>query len=248
MHAATILGMSAGAWTAVATAALAAVTAVAVGVAIWVSNGQLAEARQLRREQAEPHVVVYAEDSGAPFANIDLVVRNLGKTSAFDVVVKIEPPPESAARPPQAPLALPPSFRTLVPNQQWRTFWDSSRVRARAKSQGQEYATDHIVTVSFKDSAARTYTWEGTVSWDAVAIGDVGQSNTLHELVEALERIESTLSSFKSNNIFGGGLTVTVHDGDAKGGSPWGWGRRAQAAAEDADDDGEAGQDGSDQG
>jgi len=77
-------------WSAFGTCATFAVAFVA---AIY-AKGQLAEARTLRKEQAQPYVAVYMQASPGHQRQIDLVVRNFGATVAKDVQVLIHPPPE----------------------------------------------------------------------------------------------------------------------------------------------------------
>jgi hypothetical protein len=89
--AASIWDISAEQWTAGATVVTAAVAAVAAAVAGKVGMRQLGEARELRKAQAAPYVVVYADLSTANSAFVELVVKNLGTTAAHDVRIAIDP-------------------------------------------------------------------------------------------------------------------------------------------------------------
>ena len=85
--------MSPGGWTGLAACITAAV---AIGAAI-IGRNQLSEARRLRKEQAQPYVVVFLSQIEGDAQHMDLVIKNFGKTAATDVRVAFPVALESGA-------------------------------------------------------------------------------------------------------------------------------------------------------
>ncbi|MDR7300410.1 hypothetical protein [Haloactinomyces albus] len=110
-------------WSAVGSCATALVAIVAAGVAFW----QAGEARKLRKEQAQPYIAVYMDISPVSQQVIDLVIKNFGHTVAYDVEVTFDPPlvRSSGSGNDTEPVHVPKTIKTLVPQQEWRCFWDS---------------------------------------------------------------------------------------------------------------------------
>ena len=98
------------------------------------AEAMVREAERLRREQAQPYVVVFTEPSGK-YDLIDLVIKNLGKTAARDVRLKITPTPTRAATDEAMPreVWIPTEIPVLVPQQEWRTGWDFGKLRRHAE-------------------------------------------------------------------------------------------------------------------
>src|SRR5207248_1820045 len=97
---------------------------------------QLGEAQRLRREQAQPYVAAFIDETGTGIHQYDLVVKNFGTTAATDVRVKITPPPRSANlrnSDVEHWLKVPEAIPVLVPGQQWATYWDWSGALDEAK-------------------------------------------------------------------------------------------------------------------
>lgn len=122
--------MQAGTW--------AAWTAVALGVvALLYAHHQIKKAHRLSAEHAQPTVVMFMEPNTSDWHLIELVVRNYGRTPAYDISMEFENPPTV----PQyeqshgmdgltiAELALPDEIPMLAPGQEWRTVWDSAMNR-----------------------------------------------------------------------------------------------------------------------
>jgi hypothetical protein len=81
-------------WSALGTWVTAGIAAAAGLIAL----GQVKEARKTRQEQAQPYVVVYMEPSQGVPKIIDLVVRNFGKTTAYNVTMEISPYPKRSVQ------------------------------------------------------------------------------------------------------------------------------------------------------
>jgi hypothetical protein len=83
-----LLGWTADEWSAfgaLMAAAGAIGTLIVAVVAARAAFRQVAEARELRQEQAQPYVAVYMEPSAATPEIVDLVIRNFGATAAHEV-------------------------------------------------------------------------------------------------------------------------------------------------------------------
>lgn len=65
-------------------------------------NRQLQRGRRAAAEQTRPHVAMFMEPHAADWHVIELVVRNFGKTAAYDIRFAFtQPPPSPATRPPR---------------------------------------------------------------------------------------------------------------------------------------------------
>lgn len=125
-----LTNLSSGGWLAIAAWAALAFG----GVVLLVVNRQIRKNRELKQEQVRPQVAMYMEPHAVDWHIIELVVRNFGETSAYDVRFDFINPPTVAAYedrtfdgPPEVDeLELPSELPLLAPGQEWRTVWDSS--------------------------------------------------------------------------------------------------------------------------
>jgi len=130
--------MRADAW-----AALAQWLTVAVaGWALIYARGQVKEARDTRERVAQPEVVVFI-DHHQIRRYVDLVIKNFGQTTAYNIRITL-PPLEVARRDratgePVSTLYVPENIAVLAPGQEWRTVWDSvvRREKFKGKLQNQ---------------------------------------------------------------------------------------------------------------
>jgi len=125
-----VLGISAGAWT-----ALAAWLAVVVGIAALVyAWRQYQRARADAAELLQPNVAMYMEPSASDWHLIELVVKNFGRTPAYGIRFEFANPPtvgkyESAYEDRYVDITelnLPAEIPYLAPTQEWRIVWDSA--------------------------------------------------------------------------------------------------------------------------
>lgn len=127
------------AWTALA--ALAQVGTVGVaGWALIYARGQVKEARETRERVAQPDVVVFIERDPDNWHHMDLVVKNFGQTTAYNIRITL--PPLAVAPWTRADtgeevtsLQVPERIAVLAPGQEWRTSWDSGIERAEYEGQ-----------------------------------------------------------------------------------------------------------------
>lgn len=119
-----VTSVHADAWSAIAQW----VTVVIAGGAAWFAAAQVIEARRTREEVAQPNVVVFADFNQVKSQFVDLVIKNFGQTSAYDIIPDIEPLErisETDATDGIGSVYLPSKIVVLAPGQEWRTVWDS---------------------------------------------------------------------------------------------------------------------------
>ncbi|BBX65229.1 hypothetical protein MSAS_44030 [Mycobacterium saskatchewanense] len=122
--------------------AWAAWAAIALGIiALVFTNRQLNRHRGLTAEQARPHVAMLMEPHPADWHVIELVVRNFGRTAAYDIQFAFSNPPTVAEYENATDgyadiveLQLPRELPVLAPGQEWRMVWDSALDRAEIGS------------------------------------------------------------------------------------------------------------------
>jgi hypothetical protein len=176
-------------------------------VAAIVGGWELKEARDLRIEQAQPYVAVYADVSPASSAVFDLVVKNFGRTPATNIRVQIKPALGRAAYGDEL-VELPPVIPTLVPGQEWRTFWDTQMARKDSP-----LPNSYAVEVRFSDAKGRRdFGLQFELDWHASTHRDVVDVASFHDAAKALQEIRTTLK----NAMPQGALDVLARDGDAR--------------------------------
>ena len=128
-----VTGAGSGTWL-----AWAAWVALALGaIALLYTHRQIQRNRRLTAEQSRPHVAMFMEPHAADWHLIELVVRNFGKTAAYNISFDFPRPPTVAEYENASDgyadvveLQLPRDLPTLAPSQEWRTVWDSALARA----------------------------------------------------------------------------------------------------------------------
>lgn len=136
--------MHADAWAAWAQWATAAI---AFGAAIY-ARGQVREARKTRERVAQPDVVVYV-DLHDVRRYMDLVIKNFGQTTAYNIRLKLPPlhvaPHTNRSTGDEVKhLYVPEQIAVLAPGQEWRTVWDSAVRRENYKGTLQNQFVGHV--------------------------------------------------------------------------------------------------------
>jgi len=187
---ADVFGVGAQGWTAISTSVGAGVALAAGIAAATIGRRQLAETRQVRKAEYQPYVVVYAEDSPSGKQSIDLVIKNTGRTAARDVRIEFSPAVDSVALSPEySPLPVPTCIPVLVPNQEWRTFWDSGIKRTSEDQRSARYTA----TVQFLDSEGENELgpYEFVIDWTLIM--NRGSATSSDDPVKSLQRIAKAL-------------------------------------------------------
>lgn len=167
--------------------------------------------------QTQPYVVVTVEAlalASGVFA--ELVVRNTGRTPAYDVVITFDPPPKRVLGPgqPARDLKVPERFPVLAPDQEWRSTW----INLERQSEKDELPIPGVVTatVTFKrdgdrDPIGGPFVYEldpRTLIYTRLVL--YGE----HEAAKALREVAKEIKSWKGPG--GRGLRVWARDGDAQ--------------------------------
>ncbi len=133
-------------------------------VALIFANQQIRRNRRLATEETRPHVGMFMEPHAADWHLIELVVRNFGKTSAYDVSFTFPHPPTVAEYENATDryadvveLQLPHQLPTLAPGQEWRTVWDSALDRAEL---GEGIESRFPGTLTYYDRAETPRGWK----------------------------------------------------------------------------------------
>ena len=155
-----VTGATSGTWLAWAVWAL-----LALGVVALIYIGQ--QNRRNRRaatDETRPHVGMFMEPHAADWHVIELVVRNFGKTSAYDVSFTFPHPPTVAeyenatdGYADVVELQLPRQLPTLAPGQEWRTVWDSALDRTEL---GEGIESRFPGTVTYYDRVESPRGWK----------------------------------------------------------------------------------------
>jgi len=155
-----VLNAGSGAWLAWAVWALLALGVVAL---IYIGQ-QNRRNRRLASEEIRPHVGMFMEPHAADWHVIELVVRNFGKTPAYDISFTFPQPPTVAEYENATDgyadvieLQLPKQLPTLAPGQEWRTVWDSALDRTEL---GEGIESRFPGTVTFYDRVENPRGWK----------------------------------------------------------------------------------------
>jgi hypothetical protein len=208
VSAGAFLNVSAGAWTALGTWATVAVAVIAAVV----GYRQIIESRRLRDAQAQPYVVVFIEEAEGPRSNVDLVVKNFGRTAATEIRVELDGALDSAVLSPEhSPVRIPEIIPSLAPGQEWRTFWDS--LISRKDSSLPMSLTGRV---SFRDFEGRKKFKPTSFVLDLQVLMDRGYATAyrMHDAAGALREIKTILASWQEPDRTG--LRILARDGDQK--------------------------------
>jgi hypothetical protein len=155
-----LTGVPSGTWLAWAVWALAILGV----VALIYANQQMRRNRRRATEETRPHVGMFMEPHAADWHLIELVVRNFGKTAAYDVQFTFPNPPTVAEYENATngyadivELQLPHQLPTLAPDQEWRTVWDSALDRAEL---GEGIESRFPGTLTYYDRAETPRGWK----------------------------------------------------------------------------------------
>jgi hypothetical protein len=197
--------------------ASAAWAAVALGiVALLVANRKVKHNQRLAAEQARPQVAMLMEPHAADWHVIELVVRNFGRTAAYDIRFSFANPPTVAEYENAADgyanvveLQLPRELPVLAPGQEFRMVWDSALDRAQI---GRGIESRFTGTVSYYDRPQQPRGWRFwrrdrsplqtpvVLDWDALPPVQRIELMTTHDLAkrekQKLELLRSVLTYF----------------------------------------------------
>lgn len=197
------------AWAAWAAIALAVVTLV-------FTNHQISRNRRLAAEQARPHVGMLMEPHAADWHVIELVVKNFGRTAAYDIRFSFTNPPTVAEYENSTDgyadvteLQLPTELPVLAPGQEWRLVWDSALDRAEIGSGIESRFTGTVTYYDRPETPRGRRFWQRerqplqtnvVLDWDALPPVQRIELMTTHDLAkrekQKLELLRSLLTYF----------------------------------------------------
>jgi hypothetical protein len=197
--------------------AWAAWAAIALGVvALLFANRQISRSRRLSSEQTRPHVAMLMEPHAADWHVIELVVRNFGKTAAYDIRFSFPNPPTVAEYENASdgyadvvPLQLPRELPVLAPGQEWRMVWDSALDRGEIGSGIESRFTGKVIYYDRPDAPRGWRFWQRerrpletsvVLDWDALPPVQRIELMTTHDLAkrekQKLELLRGLLTYF----------------------------------------------------
>ena len=161
-----------------------------------------AQAQKIRREQAQPNVVLYTEPNPYVPQIIEIVMKNFGATPAYHIKVDVTPPIKAIPGEKLVDVAIP-DFPILVPGQEWRTVWDSPLRRkdhSRSLQQLMEFpefgqadlqertpASRHNATVTYVDSEGESHRTASVLDFDQREGTTWVDIKTIHDLTKLLD-------------------------------------------------------------
>jgi len=185
------------------------------------ARAQLDEARTLRKEQAQPYVVMYAEPAEHDPNVIDLVLKNFGTTAALDVRPDVQPAlRQSRSGGSARDIMLPAVIPILAPGQEWRTFWDHGIARHDVNLPDR-----HEGLVRFRDSEGKEHQTPVLLVWSILMNKSWIESYGAHHAAQALRGLDKTLAKWLRQDKV---LQVATYDGKKRD--------REQAARQAAQD------------
>jgi hypothetical protein len=151
-----------------------------LGIALWVMAAlafvalvylrhHLSRIRKSSFEDNRPQVTMFMEPHAADWHIVELVARNFGQRTAYDVQFEFNNPPTVAEYENAnegvvdiAELHLPDELPELAPGQEWRTVWDSAVDRHQL---GGAIASRFAGTVIYYDTPAPEGRWPRFQAW-----------------------------------------------------------------------------------
>jgi hypothetical protein len=197
--------------------AWAAWAAIALGVvALVFINRQINRNRALAADQTRPHVGMLMEPHAADWHVIELVVRNFGRTAAYDIRFSFPNPPTVAEYENAADgyadvveLQLPRELPVLAPGQEWRMVWDSALDRAEIGSGIESRFAGTVIYYDCPDKPRGWQFWRRerrpletnvVLDWDALPPVQRIELMTTHDLAkrekQKLELLRGLLTYF----------------------------------------------------
>jgi hypothetical protein len=191
--------------------------ALALGViALVFTNHQIQRNRQLAVQQTRPYVAMLMEPHVTDWHVIEVVVRNFGRTAAYDIRFSFPAPLTVAAYENASEgyadvveLHLPRELPSLAPGQEWRMVWDSALDRAEIGSSIESRFAGSVIYYDRPEQPRGWRFWQRTrkqletkvvLDWDALPPVQRIELMTTHDLAkrekQKLELLRSVLTYF----------------------------------------------------
>jgi hypothetical protein len=176
--------------------ALAALTGIATlliaAAAAVVAYNQFRVNQVTRDDQSRPYVIADFEPSQAGIVLTDFVIRNIGKTPALDVQIRLTPPPARANETTNFPLArariISGTLPMMAPGRELRLFFDSMPERYSA-----ELPMSFEAKITYKNSKGKSFAETATVDMDSARGSLQTTIYGMHHAAKALRSIDKNL-------------------------------------------------------
>lgn len=193
--------MKAEAWSALGTWA----TVIVAATAAYLALRQVYEAKATRESARQPHVVAFLDMNPKNWQWFDLVIKNFGPTTAYNIEVKLRDlkvvPYKTTQGVDISELYIPKTIATLVPDQEWRTIWDSAIDREEYKPKLVAQYTGHLEYSENMDPNAKRHKSPISLDTDmfrnSMRFSDEQRSNPV---AEVLSQIATTLTQYQNEN------------------------------------------------
>ncbi|MDL9935478.1 hypothetical protein QSJ18_01840 [Gordonia sp. ABSL1-1] len=150
-------------------------------------NQQAEDAQKLRELQARPNVVMFQEPMEGDWQFLEIVVKNFGRTPAFDVRIRLDSLPEVSPDYEGAAtsrVSIPETIPILAPGQEWRALWDHAPNHIDAEG----IENRHEGTITYTD-VGRSQHYETPVLLDFnLLLGTTRvERKTIHDVAKTLD-------------------------------------------------------------
>jgi hypothetical protein len=187
-------GLTAGGWDAVTAIATAGTFVVALAAAVFAWM-QVRHARQIRLDQSRPYVVVTLEPGQTSIQFVEVVIRNVGSTAAFNTTIAVTPPLVRAREDAGAPMAAAKVFTEpiaiMAPGFEQRMWFDSYIEREPLKD---DLPSSHTAVVSYSDRDGHSWTDTYVLDVDAGRGQMHVEAFGIHHAAAALRGIEKAIA------------------------------------------------------
>lgn len=201
-----LVGLTAADWQAIGSVG----TLVVAVVAALYARSQVKVAQAVRADQSQPQVVV---DFGLHLGfMVEIVISNIGTTTARNVKLSFNPPLASTFENPQDPFLasriLTEGIPTLPPGKEYHILFENGNARYNAK----ELPASYEATAKFQDNRERLYEEKYILDFRLYYDYIITPNDGLHEVSKSLEKIQKTLNGWNES----GKLSVISRDGDKR--------------------------------
>ncbi|MCU1407353.1 MAG: hypothetical protein JWQ43_3656 [Glaciihabitans sp.] len=208
----SFLGVDADQWSLAAAVATTAGFAIGTVVAI-VAVGQFLQSQRVHREQTRPFMIITAEPSPIDQTFVDLVVRNIGTTPAYDLTIAITPRIERVREESGYEVADARIFRETIamwaPGYELRQWFDShierENVRKERAAAGEESPPEQFTARLTYYGSSRARWFRRRERWveDQVIDIEIGKGTMytdiygIHHVAKSLREIGNMINKAK---------------------------------------------------
>lgn len=186
-------------WDAITAIASALMALVLVG-SLWYAKRQVDEARSLRKQQVRPCIVVDLVPSKASRHFLDLSIRNVGMTVAYNVRLDFEPLPKRSVDRNEKPLSesrlLKEGIPAVPPGRDHTTFFES----LSELDQRDDLPRSYSVGATYIDASGEEHTETYILDLEFyMGLGFI-EVKELHHGVKELEKLRKAVEKLQGRN------------------------------------------------